>query len=91
MLEKVRQDRARVDFTVFGVTWPTLGSKEVTDYLFRGLEEKFGGMWAFEPDPIEAAKLMIAHIDRKRKALRLDRTRERVLFDMAIRRELAAA
>jgi carbon-monoxide dehydrogenase catalytic subunit len=78
-------------FTVFGVTWPTLGSKEVTEYLFKGFEGKFGGMWAFEPDPIKAAKLMIAHIDRKRKALGLDRSRERVLFDMAMRRELDAA
>jgi carbon-monoxide dehydrogenase catalytic subunit len=78
-------------FTVFGVTWPTLGSKEVTEYLFNGFESKFGGMWAFEPDPIKAAKLMIAHIDRKRKALGLDRARERVLFDMAMRRELNAA
>jgi carbon-monoxide dehydrogenase catalytic subunit len=78
-------------FTVFGVTWPTLGSKEVTEYLFKGFEGKFGGMWAFEPDPVEAAKLMIAHIDRKRKALGLDRAKERVLFDMAMRRELDAA
>jgi carbon-monoxide dehydrogenase catalytic subunit len=73
------------------VTWPTLGSKEVTEYLFKGFEGKFGGMWAFEPDPVEAAKLMIAHIDRKRKALGLDRAKERVLFDMAMRRELDAA
>jgi carbon-monoxide dehydrogenase catalytic subunit len=78
-------------FTVFGVTWPTLGSKEVSEYLFKGFEGKFGGMWAFEPDPVKAAKLMIAHIDRKRKALGLDRARERVLFDMAMRRELDAA
>ena len=78
-------------FTVFGVTWPTLGSKEVTDYLFRGFEKKFGGMWAFERDPVKAAHLMIDHIDRKRKALGLDRARERVLFDMAMRRDLDAA
>jgi carbon-monoxide dehydrogenase catalytic subunit len=75
-------------FTVFGVTWPTLGSKEVTDYLFRGFEEKFGGKWAFEPDPLKMAKLMIEHIDKKRKALGIDKARERVLFDMAMRREL---
>jgi len=78
-------------FTVFGVTWPTIGNKEVTDYLFEGFEEKFGGMWAFEPDPIKAAHIMIEHIDKKRKALGIDRARERVLFDMAMRRELDAA
>jgi len=75
-------------FTVFGVTWPTLGSKEVTDYLFKGFEEQYGGKWAFEPDPIKMAKLMIEHIDKKRKALGIDKARERVLFDMAMRREL---
>ena len=75
-------------FTVFGVTWPTSGSKELTRLLFEGYEEKLGGMWAFEPDPIEAARLMIAHIDKKRKALGIDKARERVLFDMEMRREL---
>jgi carbon-monoxide dehydrogenase catalytic subunit len=77
-------------FTVFGATWPTLGSKEVTDFLFKDFEEMYGGMWAFEPDPIRAAQLMISHIDKKRKALGIDKARERVLYDMAMRRELAA-
>ena len=34
---------------------------------------------------------MIDHIDKKRKALGIDKARERVLFDMAKRRELDAA
>ncbi|MGD9142754.1 MAG: anaerobic carbon-monoxide dehydrogenase catalytic subunit [Dehalococcoidia bacterium] len=75
-------------YTVFGVTWPTEGSKEVTDYLFKEMEEKYGGMWDFEPDPIRAAHKMIAHIDEKRKALGIDKARERVLYDMDMRREL---
>ena len=75
-------------FTVFGVTWPTLGSKEVTDHLFRDMEDMYGGMWAFEPDPVKAAHMMIEHIDKKRKALGIDKARERVLYDMAMRREL---
>ncbi|MFH1016467.1 MAG: anaerobic carbon-monoxide dehydrogenase catalytic subunit, partial [Chloroflexota bacterium] len=75
-------------FTVFGVTWPTLGSKDLTDYLFKDYEEIYGGMWAFEPDPLKMAKLMIDHIDKKRKALGIDKARERVLYDMAMRREL---
>jgi carbon-monoxide dehydrogenase catalytic subunit len=77
-------------FTVFGVTWPTTGSAELTRHLFQDFEEMLGGMWAFEPDPLKAAKLMIAHIDKKRKALGLDKKRERVLYDMAMRRELDA-
>jgi carbon-monoxide dehydrogenase catalytic subunit len=75
-------------FTVFGVTWPTLGSKDLTDYLFKEYEQEYGGMWAFEPDPVKIAKLMIDHIDKKRKALGIDKARERVLYDMAMRREL---
>ncbi len=77
-------------FTVFGVTWPTLGAKETTRILFEKMEGIAGANWAFEPDPIKAAKLIIAHIDKKRKALGIDKARERVLFDMAKRRELEA-
>ncbi len=75
-------------FTVFGVTWPTTGSQEVTDYLFKDHEDLYGGKWAFEPDPIKAAHLMIAHIDKARKNLGIDKARERILYDMAMRREL---
>ncbi len=75
-------------FTVFGVNWPTLGSKEVTNFLFKDMEKLYGGMWAFETDPIKMAKLMIDHIDKKRKALGIDKARERVLYDMEMRREL---
>jgi carbon-monoxide dehydrogenase catalytic subunit len=78
-------------FTVFGTTWPTTGSEEVTKLLFEEFENTLKGKWGFEPDPIKAAKLMIEHIDKKRKALGIDKTRERVLFDMAKRRELEAA
>ncbi len=75
-------------YTVFGVTWPTSGSQELTDFLFKGMEDMYGGKWAFEPDPVKAAGLMIAHIDKKRKALGIDKARERILYDMAMRREL---
>ncbi len=77
-------------FTVFGVNWPTIGSKEVTKYLFEDFEEMYGAIWAFEPDPIKAAHLMIAQIDKKRKALGIDKARERILYDMEMRRELEA-
>jgi len=77
-------------FTVFGVNWPTLDSEEVSKYLFEDFEGIYGGMWAFEPDPIKAAHLMIEHIDKKRQALGIDKARERILYDMAMRRELEA-
>jgi carbon-monoxide dehydrogenase catalytic subunit len=34
---------------------------------------------------------MIAHIDKKRQALGIDKARERILVDMATRRELESA
>ncbi len=78
-------------YTVFGVTYPTTGSDILTDYLFKGIEEELGGKWDFEPDPEVAAKKMIAHIDAKRKALGIDKARERVLYDMEMRRQLEEA
>jgi carbon-monoxide dehydrogenase catalytic subunit len=77
-------------FTVFGTTFPITGNEAVSKLLFEEMEEITGGKWAFEPDPLKAAQMMIAHIDKKRKALGLDKARERVLYDMAMRRELDA-
>jgi len=77
-------------YTVFGTTFPVTGSEEMSKLLFEEMEGIVGGKWAFEPDPQKAAQLMIAHIDKKRKALGLDKARERVLYDMAMRRELDA-
>ncbi|MBW1998866.1 MAG: anaerobic carbon-monoxide dehydrogenase catalytic subunit [Deltaproteobacteria bacterium] len=78
-------------YTVFGVHLPVNGAPVFEDYLFRSLEGIYGGMWDMEPDPIEHARKMIAHIDKKRKALGIDKARERVLMDMAARQKLEAA
>jgi carbon-monoxide dehydrogenase catalytic subunit len=78
-------------YTLFGVTFPTTGSDLLTDYLFSGLEEIYGGKWDFEADPEVAAKKMIAHIDKKRQELGIDKARERILVDMAARRDLESA
>ena len=78
-------------YTVFGVTFPIVQETKFHKLLFEGLESMGIGKWGFEPDPYEMARLMVAHIDKKRKALGIDRARERVLVDMADRREIAAA
>ncbi|MFQ6041045.1 MAG: anaerobic carbon-monoxide dehydrogenase catalytic subunit [Candidatus Poribacteria bacterium] len=75
-------------FTVFGVQFPTVGSKKLTDLLFKEYEKTLGGMWACEPDPSKMAGLIIDHIDKKRKALGIEGARERVLYDMEMRRQL---
>ena len=48
-----------------------LGSTEVTDFLTRDIEGITGGKFNFEDDPVKAARLMIAHMDKKRAALNL--------------------
>jgi carbon-monoxide dehydrogenase catalytic subunit len=48
-----------------------LGSSELTKFLTEDIEEVTGGKFSFEGDPIKAARLMIAHIDKKREALKL--------------------
>ena len=77
-------------FTVFGVTFPIVEETKFYDLLFSGLEKEGLGKWGFTADPHEMARMMIAHIDQKRQALGLDRARERLLVDMADRRELTA-
>lgn len=78
-------------YTVFGVGLPVSGAPRFAEYIFKELERIYGGMWDVEPDPYEHAKKLIAHIDKKRKALGLDKARERKLFDMADRRALDVA
>jgi carbon-monoxide dehydrogenase catalytic subunit len=78
-------------YTVFGVTLPVSGAPVFKDYLFKEFEKMYGGMWDLEVDPIKHAHKMIAHIDKKRQELGIDKARERILVDMAARRELESA
>ncbi|MBW2642491.1 MAG: anaerobic carbon-monoxide dehydrogenase catalytic subunit [Deltaproteobacteria bacterium] len=78
-------------YTVFGVTFPIVKETKFHKLLFDGLEKQGLGKWGFSPDPKEMARMMIAHIDKKRKALGIDKARERVLMDMEDRREMEAA
>lgn len=78
-------------FTVFGVTFPIVEETKFHKLLFEGLEQQGLGKWGFTADPHEMAKMMIAHIDKKREALGINKARDRILVDMATRRELDAA
>jgi len=75
-------------YTVFGVGMPILGSENVTNFLFNELEDIVGGKWDLEPDPSKMAAKIIDHINQKRKALGIEAGKERVLYDMEMRREL---
>jgi len=76
-------------YTVFGVTFPIVEKTKFHDLLFNGLEQQGLGKWGYSPDPKEMAAMMVAHIDKKRKDLGIDKARERVLVDMSDRREMA--
>ena len=78
-------------FTVFGVTFPIVEGTKFHKLLFDGLEGLGFGKWGFALDPHEMAQMMIDHINKKRKALGLDKGKERVLMDMAARQKLEAA
>jgi len=59
-------------YTVFGASpFATLGSANLTEYLTKELEGVVGGRFEFCDDPLKMAELMIEHIDKKRKALKL--------------------
>ncbi|WDP84887.1 MAG: anaerobic carbon-monoxide dehydrogenase catalytic subunit [Desulfobacter sp.] len=76
-------------YTVFGVGFPSIKETKFHDLLFNGLEKQGYGKWGVAKDPIEIARMMIGHIDKKRKELGIDKARKRVLVDMSDRRDIA--
>jgi len=72
----------------FGVDFPSAGSERFSEYLFNGIREAVGAVWFHEPDPVAMAHEIITRIDAKRKALGIDVAKERVLYDMEMRRKL---
>lgn len=77
-------------YTVFGYSLPLEGAPVFKDHLYKDMEGLYGGKWDCEADPIKHAHKMIAHIDKKRKELGIDKARDRVLMDMADRQKLEA-
>jgi carbon-monoxide dehydrogenase catalytic subunit len=76
-------------FTAFGVTFPIVKETKFHKLLFDGLEGQGIGKWGYTADPYEMAHMMINHINKKRQELGIDKKTERVLVDMADRREIA--
>lgn len=75
-------------FTVFGVGLPVKGSEIFSNHIFKEFESHFGGMWGVEPDISKMASLIIDHINKKREKLGISKAKERVLYDMQMRRDL---
>jgi anaerobic carbon-monoxide dehydrogenase catalytic subunit len=58
-------------YTHLGLPPNILGSQAVTELALHGLEDLVGACFVVEPDPVRAAELLEARIDKKRRALGL--------------------
>jgi carbon-monoxide dehydrogenase catalytic subunit len=82
---------------IFGGQSPVESSKEVTRIMTEVWFERFKGALHFEPDPEKILALALDYIDKAREALKLRKyepgkfATEKVLMDMAARREIEKA
>ena len=67
---------------------PVESSEEVKNIMTNGWQEKFGGQLEYIPDIDQLLDKVINVIQEKRKALKIDIKKERVLMDMEARRAL---
>ena len=67
---------------------PVESSPEVKEEMTNGWQEKYGGQLEYIADIDELLNKVIEVIQEKRKALKLDVAKERVLLDMEARRSL---
>jgi carbon-monoxide dehydrogenase catalytic subunit len=58
-------------YTIMGSESPVAGSPIVDRFISEGWEERIGGKLEFIPDPEEAVRRALEHIDKKRAALGL--------------------
>ncbi len=78
-------------YTVLGEPLPITGAEGVLKFVTEDIEKMFGGKFAFEPDPIRAAHLIIDHIDLKRAALHLPAPMYEVPYAPKVTAETKAA
>jgi len=76
-------------YVVLGHPLYVEGSENVNRLLTEEMEQITGGKFEWEPDPVVAAAKILAHIEKKRDALGINQKKERKLYDMKERRELA--
>jgi carbon-monoxide dehydrogenase catalytic subunit len=76
-------------YVVLGHPFYVEGSQNLHNLLCEEMESITGGRFEWEADPVVAADKILAHIERKRDALGINVHKERKLYDMKERRELA--
>ena len=75
-------------YVVLGHPLYVAGSENVDRLLREEMEGITGGKFEWEPDPVLAADKILAHIEKKRDALRIYVKKERKVLDMKERRAL---
>ena len=66
----------------------TSGAKTFNKYLLEDMMGTYGAHWNVAKEPLDIARTMIEAIESKRDALGINKKKERVLFDMDMRRDL---
>jgi len=67
---------------------PSTGARKFNEFLLKGMYDVYGASWGVAETADEIADAMIAAITGKREELGINKKQERVLMDMAMRREL---
>jgi anaerobic carbon-monoxide dehydrogenase catalytic subunit len=75
-------------YVVLGSPLHLQGGKRLAEFMTSRIEDETGGKFAWADTPGEQVRMILAHIDGKRKALGIDKKRERKLLGMKERRDL---
>jgi carbon-monoxide dehydrogenase catalytic subunit len=73
---------------VLGSPLHVTGGDKLNALLTKGVEEPFGGKFAWGHGTAEQVSVILDHIDKKREALGINKKRQRQLLDMKERRAL---
>jgi len=74
--------------TIFGPNLPITSSDVFSKYMLEGMEDDIKASWGVGRNPKETAKLIIDKLNEKRDALGINKKKQRVLYDMDMRRKL---
>jgi len=75
-------------YTVFGPSLPVTSSDVFSEYMLDTMKDDVKACWGVGKDAKEITKLVLDKITEKREALGISKKKERVLYDMEMRRKI---
>jgi len=75
-------------YTIFGPSLPVESSDVFSKYMLDTMQDDVKACWGIGKDGKEITKLVLDKIAEKREALGISKKKERVLYDMEMRRNL---